>query len=108
LVLLAIAGPAVVLGGLQGTSQDAKAFKQTGRGKKRILTTLTDLGPCFHSKLGQALLHPAPTWCQRAWLDQLRQAPGQPPALSPMRSPGGVIEEELGAPADHSSSIFPA
>jgi len=100
-VLWQLLGLAVVLA-VQGTSQDAKVQQEVG---KRILTTLTDLGPCF-IKLGQAL-STRPDLVQRAWLEQLSQLQDNLPPF-PHAIALAVIEEELGAPADQLFEHFPA
>lgn len=77
-VLWQLLGLAVVLT-MQGNSNDREVQQRLGR---RILTTLTSLGPCF-IKVGQAL-STRPDLVRRDWLDQLSQLQDNLPP-SPMR-----------------------
>ena len=86
---------------VQGNSSNAKVQQGLGR---RILTTLTDLGPCF-IKVGQAL-STRPDLVRRDWLDQLTQLQDNLPAY-PHEIALATIEQELGAPADQLFEVFP-
>ena len=86
---------------VQGNSSDAKVQKQLGR---RILHTLTALGPCF-IKVGQAL-STRPDLVRRDWLDQLTQLQDNLPPF-PHAIALATIERELGAPADQLFEQFP-
>jgi len=66
-VVWKLLGLAVLLA-VQGGSQDPAVQQRLGQ---RILTTLSDLGPCF-IKVGQAL-STRPDLVRRDWLDQLSQ-----------------------------------
>ena len=86
---------------VQGNSSNAQVQQGLGR---RILTTLTDLGPCF-IKVGQAL-STRPDLVRRDWLEQLTQLQDNLPAY-PHEIALATIEQELGAPADQLFEIFP-
>ena len=86
---------------VQGNSSDAEVQKQLGR---RILHTLTALGPCF-IKVGQAL-STRPDLVRRDWLDQLTQLQDNLPPF-PHAIALATIERELGAPADQLFEQFP-
>ncbi|WP_370594484.1 ABC1 kinase family protein [Synechococcus sp. CBW1108] len=86
---------------VQGNSRDAEVQKQLGR---RILHTLTALGPCF-IKVGQAL-STRPDLVRRDWLDQLTQLQDNLPPF-PHAIALATIERELGAPADQLFEQFP-
>jgi len=99
-VLLTLAGLVLVLL-VRGSSADPAVQKRLAR---RILDTLTALGPCF-IKLGQAL-STRPDLVRRDWLDELTRLqddlPAFPHALALSR-----IEQELGAPAHELFETFP-
>jgi predicted unusual protein kinase regulating ubiquinone biosynthesis (AarF/ABC1/UbiB family) len=100
-VLWQLIGLALVLV-VQGNSTDRAVQQRLGR---RILTTLTALGPCF-IKVGQAL-STRPDLVRRDWLEQLTQLQDNlPPFPHPVAL--ALIEEELGAPADQLFHHFPA
>ena len=86
---------------VQGNSSNAQVQQRLGR---RILTTLTDLGPCF-IKVGQAL-STRPDLVRRDWLEQLTQLQDNLPAY-PHEIALATIEQELGAPADQLFDLFP-
>ncbi len=86
---------------VQGNSSNAEVQKQLGR---RILHTLTALGPCF-IKVGQAL-STRPDLVRRDWLDQLTQLQDNLPPFSHAIALA-TIERELGAPADQLFEQFP-
>ncbi|WP_094559409.1 AarF/ABC1/UbiB kinase family protein [Synechococcus sp. 8F6] len=86
---------------VQGSSSNARVQEQLGR---RILTTLTELGPCF-IKVGQAL-STRPDLVRRDWLEQLTQLQDNLPAF-PHATALATIERELGAPADELFEQFP-
>lgn len=71
---------------------------------KRILATLTSLGPCF-IKVGQAL-STRPDLVRRDWLEQLTQLQDNLPAF-PQEVALSTIETELGAPAQELFALFP-
>ncbi|CAE07460.1 ABC1 family protein [Synechococcus sp. WH 8103] len=86
---------------LQGGSSDSAVQQRLAR---RILNTLTGLGPCF-IKVGQAL-STRPDLVRRDWLEELTRLqddlPAFPHALALER-----IEQELGAPAHELFDDFP-
>ncbi len=86
---------------VQASSSDAAVQQRLGR---RILTTLTELGPCF-IKVGQAL-STRPDLVRRDWLEQLTQLQDNLPAF-PHAIALATIERELGAPADQLFEQFP-
>jgi predicted unusual protein kinase regulating ubiquinone biosynthesis (AarF/ABC1/UbiB family) len=86
---------------VQGSSTDSRVQKELGR---RILNTLTALGPCF-IKVGQAL-STRPDLVRRDWLDQLTQLQDNLPPF-PHAIALATIERELGAPADQLFEQFP-
>jgi predicted unusual protein kinase regulating ubiquinone biosynthesis (AarF/ABC1/UbiB family) len=86
---------------LQGNSRNPKTQQQLAR---RILTTLTNLGPCF-IKVGQAL-STRPDLVRRDWLEQLTRLQDDLPPF-PHAIALATIEEELGAPADQLFADFP-
>ena len=86
---------------VQGNSTSTGVQQQLG---KRILTTLTELGPCF-IKVGQAL-STRPDLVRRDWLEQLTQLQDNLPAF-PHAIALATIERELGAPADQLFEQFP-
>ena len=100
-VLWQLLGLAVLLA-VQGDSRDPAVQQRVG---KRILTTLSGLGPCF-IKVGQAL-STRPDLVRRDWLDQLSQLQDNLPPF-PHAVALAVIEAELGAPADQLFEHFPA
>ncbi len=85
----------------QGNSSDPKVHQRLGR---RILTTLTNLGPCF-IKVGQAL-STRPDLVRRDWLEELTKLQDDLPAF-PHAIALQTIEEELGAPASQLFEEFP-
>jgi predicted unusual protein kinase regulating ubiquinone biosynthesis (AarF/ABC1/UbiB family) len=86
---------------VQGSSTDSRVQKELGR---RILNTLTALGPCF-IKVGQAL-STRPDLVRRDWLDQLTQLQDNLPPF-PHAVALATIERELGAPAEQLFEQFP-
>ena len=86
---------------VQGNSRDPKVQQQLAR---RILTTLSGLGPCF-IKVGQAL-STRPDLVRRDWLDQLTQLQDNLPAF-PHAIALQTIEQELGAPVNQLFEEFP-
>ena len=101
LVVLWQLGSLAVVLVVQGSSSDAAVQQRLGR---RILTTLTELGPCF-IKVGQAL-STRPDLVRRDWLEQLTQLQDNLPAF-PHAIALATIERELGAPADQLFEQFP-
>ena len=99
-VLLTLTGLVLVLL-LQSSSKDASVQKRLAR---RILDTLTNLGPCF-IKLGQAL-STRPDLVRRDWLDELTRLQDDLPAFSHAIALER-IEQELGAPASELFVEFP-
>ncbi|MGB1022160.1 MAG: ABC1 kinase family protein [Synechococcus sp.] len=99
-VLWSLGGLVLVLL-LQGGSSDSAVQQRLAR---RILNTLTGLGPCF-IKVGQAL-STRPDLVRRDWLEELTRLqddlPAFPHALALER-----IEQELGAPAHELFDAFP-
>lgn len=95
--LLALAVVLVV----QGNSRDAAVQQRVAF---RILTTLTNLGPCF-IKVGQAL-STRPDLVRRDWLDQLTRLQDDLPAFDHAIALA-TIEAELGAPAQELFAVFP-
>ncbi len=99
-VLWSLGGLVLVLL-LQGGSSDSAVQQRLAR---RILNTLTGLGPCF-IKVGQAL-STRPDLVRRDWLEELTRLqddlPAFPHALALER-----IEQELGAPAYELFDAFP-
>ncbi len=95
------------LGGLaitlasQNSSPDPAVQKRLAR---RILTTLSDLGPCF-IKVGQAL-STRPDLVRRDWLEELTRLQDDLPAFPHARALA-LIEAELGAPAATLFAEFP-
>ena len=95
------------LGGLvlvllfQGSSSNPDVQKGLAR---RILNTLTNLGPCF-IKLGQAL-STRPDLVRRDWLEELTRLQDDLPAFDHSIALQR-IEDELGAPADQLFEEFP-
>ena len=86
---------------LQGNSSSARTQKRLA---ERILTTLTNLGPCF-IKVGQAL-STRPDLVRRDWLDQLTRLQDNLPPF-PHAVALATIEAELGAPASELFAEFP-
>ena len=87
---------------LRGSSSDADVQRGLAR---RILNTLTGLGPCF-IKLGQAL-STRPDLVRRDWLEELTRLQDDLPAF-PHSIALSRIEQELGAPADQLFEEFPS
>jgi len=86
---------------VQGSSSERAVQQRLGR---RILETLTQLGPCF-IKVGQAL-STRPDLVRRDWLDQLTQLQDNLPPF-PHQLALAEIEAELGAPAVQLFESFP-
>jgi predicted unusual protein kinase regulating ubiquinone biosynthesis (AarF/ABC1/UbiB family) len=86
---------------VQGNSRDSQIQQRLAR---RILTTLTELGPCF-IKVGQAL-STRPDLVRRDWLEELTRLQDDLPPF-PHVIAERVIEEELGAPAERLFAVFP-
>ena len=86
---------------IQGGSSDPAVQQQLAR---RILNTLTGLGPCF-IKVGQAL-STRPDLVRRDWLEELTRLQDDLPAF-PHAVALERIEEELGAPAHELFEEFP-
>ena len=100
-VLWTLSGLVIVLL-LRGSSSDADVQRGLAR---RILNTLTGLGPCF-IKLGQAL-STRPDLVRRDWLEELMRLQDDLPAF-PHLIALSRIEQELGAPADQLFEEFPS
>ena len=100
-VLWTLSGLVIVLM-LRGSSSDADVQRGLAR---RILNTLTGLGPCF-IKLGQAL-STRPDLVRRDWLEELTRLQDDLPAF-PHSIALSRIEQELGAPADQLFEEFPS
>ena len=100
-VLWTLSGLVIVLL-LRGSSSDADVQRGLAR---RILNTLTGLGPCF-IKLGQAL-STRPDLVRRDWLEELTRLQDDLPAF-PHSIALSRIEQELGAPADQLFEEFPS
>ena len=86
---------------LQANSRDGRVQQRLA---KRILSTLTHLGPCF-IKVGQAL-STRPDLVRRDWLEQLTRLQDDLPAF-PHDVALATIEQELGAPAEQLFASFP-
>jgi len=86
---------------IQGGSTDPAVQQRLAR---RILNTLTGLGPCF-IKVGQAL-STRPDLVRRDWLEELTRLQDDLPAF-PHAVALERIEEELGAPAHELFEEFP-
>ncbi len=86
---------------VQANSSDPKVHRRLG---KRILTTLTTLGPCF-IKVGQAL-STRPDLVRRDWLEELTKLQDDLPPF-PHAIALRTIEEELGAPVGQLFEEFP-
>ena len=100
-VLWTLSGLVIVLL-LRGSSSDADVQRGLAR---RILKTLTGLGPCF-IKLGQAL-STRPDLVRRDWLEELTRLQDDLPAF-PHSVALSRIEQELGAPAEQLFEEFPS
>ena len=100
-VLRTLSGLVIVLL-LRGSSSDADVQRGLAR---RILNTLTGLGPCF-IKLGQAL-STRPDLVRRDWLEELTRLQDDLPAF-PHSIALSRIEQELGAPAEQLFEEFPS
>ena len=100
-VLWTLGGLVIVLL-LRGSSSNADVQRGLAR---RILNTLTGLGPCF-IKLGQAL-STRPDLVRRDWLEELTRLQDDLPAF-PHSIALARIEKELGAPADQLFEEFPS
>jgi predicted unusual protein kinase regulating ubiquinone biosynthesis (AarF/ABC1/UbiB family) len=85
----------------QASSRDPEVHRRLAR---RILTTLSSLGPCF-IKVGQAL-STRPDLVRRDWLDELTRLQDDLPAF-PHERALALIETELGAPAATLFAEFP-
>jgi predicted unusual protein kinase regulating ubiquinone biosynthesis (AarF/ABC1/UbiB family) len=86
----------------QSNSRDPGVQQRLAR---RILNTLSDLGPCF-IKVGQAL-STRPDLVRRDWLDELTRLQDDLPPF-PHERALALIEEELGAPAALLFAEFPS
>ena len=86
----------------QSNSRDPGVQQRLAR---RILNTLSDLGPCF-IKVGQAL-STRPDLVRRDWLDELTRLQDDLPPF-PHERALALIEEELGAPAAILFAEFPS
>jgi predicted unusual protein kinase regulating ubiquinone biosynthesis (AarF/ABC1/UbiB family) len=86
---------------LQASSRDPSTQSRLA---KAILSTLTNLGPCF-IKVGQAL-STRPDLVRRDWLEQLTKLQDDLPAF-PHAVALATIEEELGAPVTELFAEFP-
>ena len=100
-VLWTLSGLVIVLL-LRGSRSDADVQRGLAR---RILNTLTGLGPCF-IKLGQAL-STRPDLVRRDWLEELTRLQDDLPAF-PHSIALSRIEQELGAPAEQLFEEFPS
>jgi predicted unusual protein kinase regulating ubiquinone biosynthesis (AarF/ABC1/UbiB family) len=85
----------------QASSRDAEVHRRLAR---RILTTLSNLGPCF-IKVGQAL-STRPDLVRRDWLEELTRLQDDLPPF-PHERALALIEEELGSPAATLFAEFP-
>jgi predicted unusual protein kinase regulating ubiquinone biosynthesis (AarF/ABC1/UbiB family) len=99
-VIWQIGGLALTLA-TQANSPNPQVQKRLAR---RILTTLSQLGPCF-IKVGQAL-STRPDLVRRDWLDELTRLQDDLPPYSHARALA-LIEAELGAPAASLFAEFP-
>lgn len=99
-ILWRIGGLALVLA-VQASSPDPRLHQRLAR---RILTTLSDLGPCF-IKVGQAL-STRPDLVRRDWLEELTRLQDDLPAF-PHQVTLRLIEEELGRPVEELFAEFP-
>ncbi|MEB3331686.1 MAG: AarF/ABC1/UbiB kinase family protein [Synechococcaceae cyanobacterium] len=86
---------------VQSGSSDPRTQQRLAR---RILNTLSDLGPCF-IKVGQAL-STRPDLVRRDWLEELTRLQDDLPAF-PHATALALIEAELGAPAPQLFAEFP-
>ena len=86
----------------QGSSKDPQVQKRLGA---LLLSTLTNLGPCF-IKLGQAL-STRPDLVNRDWLEQLTRLQDDLPSFDHDIALA-TIEHQLGAPASNLFAIFPS
>ncbi len=85
----------------QGSSKDEDIQKNLA---KRLLSTLTELGPCF-IKLGQAL-STRPDLVKRHWLEELTKLQDNLPPFDHSLALK-TLEEDLGAPAEQLFEEFP-
>jgi len=86
---------------IRGGSSDAQVQRNLAR---RLLRTLTDLGPCF-IKVGQAL-STRPDLIRRDWLDELTRLQDDLPPF-PHAIALKTVEEDLGAPVEQLFADFP-
>jgi predicted unusual protein kinase regulating ubiquinone biosynthesis (AarF/ABC1/UbiB family) len=86
---------------VQSSSTDAQVQQRLARA---ILTTLSDLGPCF-IKVGQAL-STRPDLVRRDWLEELARLQDDLPPFAHATALA-LIEAELGAPAHELFEEFP-
>ena len=85
----------------QGNSRDQQVQRRLA---KRILASLTSLGPCF-IKVGQAL-STRPDLVRRDWLEELTKLQDDlPPFCHDLAL--AILEQELGAPASRLFAMFP-
>ena len=99
-LLLHFAGLAVRLV-TQGNSMDPAVQSRLAQ---TVLTTLTELGPCF-IKVGQAL-STRPDLIPSAWLDELTKLQDQLPSF-PLDTAKDMVATELGQPVDKLFRKFP-
>jgi predicted unusual protein kinase regulating ubiquinone biosynthesis (AarF/ABC1/UbiB family) len=99
-VVWQLSGLAITLAS-QSSSPDPKVQRRLAQ---RILTTLSTLGPCF-IKVGQAL-STRPDLVKREWLEELTKLQDDLPPF-PHGVALGLIEAELGAPAQQLFAEFP-
>ena len=85
----------------QGSSEDIEVHKSLA---KKLLQTLTNLGPCF-IKVGQAL-STRPDLVRRDWLEELTNLQDNLPPFEHIKALK-IIEKELGAPAKQIFEEFP-
>ena len=85
----------------QGSSEDIEVHKSLA---KKLLQTLTNLGPCF-IKVGQAL-STRPDLVRRDWLEELTNLQDNLPPFEHTKALK-IIEKELGAPAKQIFEEFP-
>ena len=86
----------------QGSNNDEEAQKRLA---KKLLITLTNLGPCF-IKVGQAL-STRPDLIKREWLEELTSLQDNLPAFNHATALA-TLAEDLGAPASQLFEEFPS
>ncbi len=102
--LFEVLGTMTVLGVMFLVEGSSKEILIQKRFAKRLLTTLTKLGPCF-IKVGQSL-STRPDLVKRIWLDELTKLQDDLPPFS-HEIALKILEEELGAPAEQIFEEFP-